>query len=244
MPEESPAVRVERVTKHYQRGQRQVLALDDLSLTVPRGEFLSIMGPSGSGKSTLLNLVAGLDTPTSGEIVIEGVPIAHMDDDAVTALRRTRLGLVFQFFNLLPSISALHNVILPLSAAGISRREANARALAALDLVGLRDRAGHLPEELSGGELQRVAIARALAIDPVIIMADEPTGNLDSLAGAEILALLRQYNRDRCVTIILVTHSHIAAAYGNRIVTLRDGAIVDEVVTRPPKEPPRLRPVS
>jgi putative ABC transport system ATP-binding protein len=150
---------------------------------------------------------------------------------------------VFQFFNLLPSISALENVALPLRASGVRRRAMLTRAEAALELVGLRDRSEHLPEELSGGEMQRVAIARALVIEPAIVLADEPTGNLDSVAGGEILGLLREYNRERGLTIVLVTHSAIAAAYGNRVITLRDGIIVDEVVNRPTKEPTHLRPV-
>jgi putative ABC transport system ATP-binding protein len=244
MAHKSPAIRVESVSKRYRRGHRDVLALDDLSLVVPRGEFLSIMGPSGSGKSSLLNLLAGLDTPTAGRIVVDDVPITGIGDDALTELRRTRLGIVFQFFNLLPSISALDNVALPLSAAGVAHTEAARRAQAALERVALADRRNHLPEELSGGEMQRVAIARALVIDPAIVLADEPTGNLDSWAGADILRLLRDYNRTQGVTIVLVTHSHTAAAYGDRLITLRDGKIVDDALTRPEKPAPHLRPVS
>ena len=172
------------------------------------------------------------------------VKLGSMADNALTQMRRTKVGIVFQFFNLLPSIAAVDNVALPLRAAGTSRATMLERAREALDAVGLADRANHRPFELSGGEMQRVAIARALVTDPAIIIADEPTGNLDSFAGGEILGLLRKYNRERGVTIVLVTHSHLAAAYGDRIVTLRDGQIVDETVNRPPKPAPQLRPVS
>jgi putative ABC transport system ATP-binding protein len=244
MTEQTPAVELRNVTKSYRRGLLDVPSLRELSLTVPRGEFLSIMGPSGSGKSTLLNLIAGLDTPSAGDVLVEGRSLGQLSDDAVTDLRRTRIGVVFQFFNLLPSITALDNVALPLRAAGASRSTMLKKARAALALVGLTDRAEHRPIQLSGGEMQRVAIARALVIEPAIIVADEPTGNLDSLAGGEILELLRDHNRERGVTIVLVTHSHIAAAYGDRIITLRDGQIVDEVITRPEKPAPHLRPVS
>ncbi len=238
------AVVLADVTKSYARGSATVSALRGVSLTIARGEFLSVMGPSGSGKSTLLNIVTGLDAPTSGDVWVDGQALAGMTDDALTDLRRTRIGVIFQFFNLLPTITAVENVALPLRATGASRRDMLERAEAALALVGLTDRGQHRPIELSGGEMQRVAIARALVIEPAIIVADEPTGNLDSVAGAEILDVLRQYNRTRDVTVILVTHSAIAAAYGDRVITLRDGAIVDEIITRPAKEAPRLRPVS
>jgi putative ABC transport system ATP-binding protein len=224
-PNEPPAIETVDVWKSYSRGHEQVAAVRGLSLVVSRGEFLSIMGPSGSGKTTLLNLMAGLDLPTEGQVLIEKVPLSSLGDDALTQLRRTKIGIVFQFFNLLPSISAIDNVALPLRAAGTSRATTLERAQEALALVGLTDRANHRPAELSGGEMQRVAIARALAIEPSVILADEPTGNLDSLAGGEILSLLRDYNHQRRVTVVLVTHSHVAAAYGDRIVTLRDGKI-------------------
>jgi putative ABC transport system ATP-binding protein len=237
------AVELRNVTKRYRRGQRDVVALQQLSLTVPRGEFLSIMGPSGSGKSTLLNLIAGLDVTTEGEVIVEGLPVAGMDDDALTDMRRTRVGLIFQFFNLLPNISALANVALPLRAAGVSRRAMLDRAQQALARVGLADRADHRPAELSGGEMQRVAVARALVIEPSTIVADEPTGNLDSIAGEDILRLIRRCNQERGVTVVLVTHSAIAAAYGDRVITLRDGRIVEDVLNRPPRPVGTLRPV-
>ena len=243
MTVDQAAIEVRDVWKSYRRSHEEVAAVRGLSLTVPRGEFLSIMGPSGSGKTTLLNLMAGLDMPTKGEVLIEGTPLTSLGDDALTQLRRTKVGIVFQFFNLLPSVSALDNVALPLRAAGASRALMSERAREALAAVGLSDRASHRPSELSGGEMQRVSIARALAIQPSIILADEPTGNLDSFAGGEVLRLLREYNRQRGVTIVLVTHSNVAAAYGDRIITLRDGRIEDEMVTRPPKPAPHLRPV-
>jgi putative ABC transport system ATP-binding protein len=233
MTDQTPAVELRAVTKRYRRGARDVVAVERLTLTVARGEFLSIMGPSGSGKSTLLNLISGLDVPTEGEVIVEGLPVAAMNDDQVTDMRRTRVGLIFQFFNLLPKVSALANVALPLRAAGVGRRPMMQRAQAALDLVGLGDRADHRPGELSGGEMQRVAVARALVIDPAIILADEPTGNLDSSTGEDVLRLIRQCNRDRGVSVVLVTHSPTAAAYADRVITLQDGAIVGDVINRP-----------
>jgi putative ABC transport system ATP-binding protein len=242
--ERPPAVELLNVTKVYRRSShREVIALNGFSVAVSSGEFVALTGPSGSGKSTVLNLIAGLDVPTEGTVSVQGRPLAGMTDRTWTDMRRSVVGIVFQFFNLLPSISALENVALPLRASGVRRRAMLTRAEAALELVGLRDRSEHLPEELSGGEMQRVAIARALVIEPAIVLADEPTGNLDSVAGGEILGLLREYNRERGLTIVLVTHSAIAAAYGNRVITLRDGIIVDEVVNRPTKEPTHLRPV-
>jgi putative ABC transport system ATP-binding protein len=213
------------VAKRYAQGPREVVALQAVSLTIRRGEFVALMGPSGSGKSTLLNLIAGLDAPSAGEIVLDGTPLSRLGDDALTDLRRTRIGIVFQLFNLLPSISALENVALPLRASGIAGRAAHERALRAIATVGLAARAGHLPEELSGGEMQRVAIARALAIEPVVILADEPTGSLDSETGLEILATLRRCVRDAGVTVLLVTHDASAAAHADRTVYMRDGAL-------------------
>ena len=237
------SIELVEVSKTYQRGGTEVRALREVSLAVPRGEFLSVMGPSGSGKSTFLNLVAGLDIASSGAVHVAGRALREMSDDALTDLRQTEVGVIFQFFNLLPNITAVDNVALPLRVLGGSRRETEERALAALSRVGLNGRAHHRPLQLSGGEMQRVAIARALAIEPTIILADEPTGNLDSLAGTDILELLREYNRERGVTVVLVTHSAIAAAYGDRIITLRDGRIVEETITRPERPAPQLRPV-
>lgn len=238
------AIEVVNVVKKYDRGARGVSALRGLSLEVPRGEFIAIMGPSGSGKSTLLNLIAGLDVPTEGDVRVLGTSLRTMNDRALTRMRRTCLGVVFQFFNLLPQLTALDNVSLPLRAGGVPRKIMRQRAQESLAAVGLSDRADHRPNELSGGEMQRVAIARALAIEPSIILADEPTGNLDSDAGAEILRILRESNQERRVTIVLVTHSAAAAAYGDRVVALHDGRIVEDTLNRPEKPKPQLRPVN
>ena len=239
-----PAVELIAVTKRYRRGLREVLALDRLSMTVPRGEFLSVTGPSGCGKSTLLNLIAGLDAANEGEIRVDGTSLSTMSDRELTAMRRTRVGVVFQFFNLLPHLTALDNVALPLRARGLRRRDMTDRARGALAAVDMADRADHRPLELSGGEMQRVAIARALAIEPTIILADEPTGNLDSSAGVEILQLLRACQQDQRMTIVLVTHSAVAAAYGDRVVALQDGRIVEDTINRPERPRPHLRPLS
>ncbi len=219
------------LTKRYAQGRRRVEALSDLSIEIHGGEFVSIMGASGSGKSTLLNLLVGLDEASAGEVYFEGQALSAMDDDQRTDLRRTRIGVVFQLFNLLPSIPAIENVALPLRASAVRRREMLERARAALAQVGLAERADHLPEQLSGGEMQRVAIARALAIEPALLVADEPTGNLDSETGVEILELLHACHRERGMTVLMVTHSPAAAAYGERILTMSDGRVVDEVRT-------------
>jgi putative ABC transport system ATP-binding protein len=237
------AVEFVDIAKSYRRARQEVAALRGVSLVVPAGQFLAIVGPSGSGKSTLLNLVSGLDQPDHGDILVDGTALSTMTDDRLTQMRRTRVGIVFQFFNLLPSITALENVALPLRATGMAHPEMLRRAHSVLDTVGLSHRADHLPLELAGGEMQRVAIARALVIEPKLILADEPTGNLDSLAGDDILQLLRRCNRDRHVTVMLVTHNAIAAAYSDRVVTLHDGRVIDDILNRPPKEPSRLRPV-
>ena len=240
----SVAIELRALTVRYQRGRTSVTALDAVSLEVPRGEFISIVGPSGSGKSTLLHVIAGLEEPTEGEVRVDGQSVGAMSDDELTDMRRTRVGIIFQFFNLLPNITAVNNVSLPLRMSGLSPHLSHTRAEAALARVGLDNQGHYRPAELSGGEMQRVAIARALAIEPSIILADEPTGNLDTLAGADILQLLRDSNQEHGVTVVLVTHSEIAAAYGDRIITLRDGRIVDDVITRPNKPAPHLRPVS
>lgn len=186
------------------------------------------MGPSGSGKSTLLHLIGGLDRPSSGEILVDGRLIGQMADDEVTLFRRAKIGFVFQFFNLLPTLTALENVMLPFVLDGRSRREAESRAEELLVKVGLERRGTHLPEEMSGGEIQRVAIARALALRPPILLADEPTGNLDSKTGADILSLLQRINKQDGCTIMMATHSQEAAAYGERTIFLRDGLVEKE----------------
>ncbi|MGE5307340.1 MAG: ABC transporter ATP-binding protein [Alphaproteobacteria bacterium] len=216
--------------KVYRQGDNEITALADVSLEIPRGAFAVVMGPSGSGKSTLLQLIGGLDRPSAGEILVDGRLIGQMADDEITLFRRTHIGFVFQFFNLLPTLTALENVALPFVLDGRSKAEADRGAAALLAKVGLEARRHHLPEEMSGGEIQRVAIARALAFNPPLVLADEPTGNLDSKTGHAILSLLRQINREEGCTIVMVTHSQEAASYGNRTIFVRDGRIEKESV--------------
>ncbi|MBE3073018.1 MAG: ABC transporter ATP-binding protein, partial [Acidobacteria bacterium] len=209
-------------------GKRQVTALDDVSLGIERGEMVSIIGPSGSGKSTLLNLIGGLDRPSAGEIDIDGRRLSGLSDDERTLVRRDKIGFIFQFFNLLPSLSALENVSLPLHLRGWSHRRSQARSRELLDLVQLGARIDHLPDELSGGERQRVAIARSLANSPPILLADEPTGNLDTHTGADILALIRDLHARLGTTVLLVTHDLTVARACPRTITLTDGRIVGD----------------
>ncbi len=221
-------IELRKASKRYQQGTREVYALQDVSLTIKSGEFLSIMGPSGSGKSTLLNLMGGLDQPTSGEIYFEGKSLHGISDNELTLIRRRKIGFIFQFFNLLPLLTAAENVGLPLLVDGLPFSEVKPKAEALLQKVGLGERTENRPEQLSGGEMQRVAIARALIANPAVILADEPTGNLDSHAGEEILFLLKSLN-DQNQTIILVTHDPRAAAYGSRIITLKDGKVSEDI---------------
>lgn len=218
-------IRFESVRKVYPQGDREVAALDGLTLDVPKGEFLAVMGPSGSGKSTFLHLSGGLDLPTSGTVSVEGRPTSGMSDDDLTLLRRRRVGLVFQFFNLIPTLRVIENISLPLLLDGRRQGEVRDRARALLERVGLTHRAEHFPEELSGGEMQRTAIARALIIDPVLLLADEPTGNLDSATGRGILEILRDVASKEGRTVVMVTHDSQAAAWGHRLVKLRDGRL-------------------
>ena len=217
-------IEIEGVTKLYQMGEETIRALRGVSLKIRRNEYLAIMGPSGSGKSTLMNMLGCLDTPTSGHYDFTGKHVAEMDDDELAGIRNREIGFVFQTFNLLPRSTALHNVELPLIYAGVGRAERLSRAREALEHVGLGDRVHHRPNELSGGQRQRVAIARALVTRPSIILADEPTGNLDSKTGVEILALFEQlYAQGN--TLIVVTHEEDVARHARRIVRLRDGLI-------------------
>ncbi len=213
------------VRKVYRHGDNEITALAGVSLEIPRGAFAVIMGPSGSGKSTLLHLVGGLDRPSSGDVLVDGRLIGQMADDEVTRFRRTRVGFVFQFFNLLPTLTALENITLPFVLDGRPKGEADRRAASLLAKVGLEERGDHLPEAMSGGEIQRVAIARALAFNPPLLLADEPTGNLDSKTGHAILSLLRQINQEDHCTIVMVTHSQEAANYGDRTIFVRDGRV-------------------
>ena len=226
----SPAmIELDRASKQFE-GSRRVTALDQISLTIPRGEMVSIIGPSGSGKSTLLNLVGGLDRPTAGEVRVDGEVLAGLSDDALTRVRRDKIGFIFQFFNLLPTLSCLENVGLPRHLRGWPRKKVDERARALLNLVQLGHRLSHLPDELSGGERQRVAIARALSIYPPIILADEPTGNLDTHTGEEILGLIRDLHSRLGSTVVIVTHDMHVAQSCQRTVALRDGRIVEDVV--------------
>ena len=227
-----PAVQIEGVSKHYAQGRAAVPAVRDLTLAVGRGEFLSIMGASGSGKSTLLNLMAGLDTPDSGRVVVAGQDLAALSDDARSDIRLHHVGIVFQNFNLFPTFTVEENVSWPLEFLGHGGRRARARAQELLAQVGVDgDAARRRPAELSGGEQQRVAIARALVTAPALLLADEPTGNLDSHTGQTILDLLRRLNDERALTVVMVTHSGFAATYGHRTVELCDGRIVREIDT-------------
>jgi putative ABC transport system ATP-binding protein len=231
-------IELHRVTKHF-AGKRQVTALEEVTLTIPRGEMVSIIGPSGSGKSTLLNLVGGLDRATSGEVRVDGEGLAGLSDDQLTRVRRDKIGFIFQFFNLLPTLSCLENVGLPLHLRGWSRAKVHERATELLTLVQLGHRMSHLPEELSGGERQRVAIARALSIYPPILLADEPTGNLDTHTGEDILALIRDLHDRLGSTIVIVTHDMHVAETCSRTIALRDGQVVEDI--RREQRPPAAR---
>ena len=209
-------------------GKRQVTALDGIDLAVARGEMVSIVGPSGSGKSTLLNLIGGLDRPSAGTVLIDGQDLSGLTDDGLTRVRRDKIGIVFQFFNLLPTLTCLENVSLPLHLRGWSRKKTAERARELLGLVQLAERLEHRPDELSGGERQRVAIARALSVYPPIVLADEPTGNLDTATGVEILRLMRDLHERLGATILVVTHDRSVAESCARTITLRDGRIVGD----------------
>lgn len=220
-----PLIVIENVTKVYRPGAEASTALRGVSLAVAPGEFVAIIGPSGSGKSTLLNMVAGLDKPTTGRVWVQGLEVSALDEERLARWRGRAVGIVFQFFQLLPTLTALENVMLAMELSGRFRGERRERALACLADVGVKELASHLPSELSGGEQQRVAIARALANDPPLLLADEPTGNLDSAAGAHIIDFLTELNR-RGKTVLLVTHELALAARARRIIEMRDGRIV------------------
>jgi putative ABC transport system ATP-binding protein len=220
-------LRVRALSKTYRRGRIDVAALRDVTFTLDGAGTIAVMGPSGSGKTTLLNLLAGFDRPDAGEVVVCGQRVADLAGEAVTTFRRRHIGFVFQFFNLLPAMTAWDNVALPLLAERLGRREIQRRTTTALDLVRMRHRATHRPDELSGGEQQRVAIARALVMRPRLVLADEPTGNLDSAAAGEILALFRDVVAAQGAGIVLVTHARVAADAMDRVLVMHDGRIVD-----------------
>ena len=220
-------IELQRVSKLFQ-GKRTVTALDQVDLTIAKGEMVALVGPSGSGKSTLLNLIGGLDQPTTGTITIDGAQLTGNSDDALTKVRRDKIGFIFQFFNLLPTLSAIENVAIPLHLRGWSKTKAHDRAKELLALVKLEKRFEHLPDELSGGERQRVAIARALSVYPPILLADEPTGNLDSATGLDILKLIHDVNTNLGATILVVTHDRGVAESCPRTISLRDGKIISD----------------
>jgi putative ABC transport system ATP-binding protein len=226
-------LQVQNLKKTYERGQQKVEALRGVSFTLTGGEFVSIMGPSGSGKSTLLHMIGGLDRPTSGSVTIANQNIESYSDDQLSLFRRQKLGFIFQFFNLLPTLTALENVALPLLLDGKKLKDIAPKAQDLLKLIGLEERVTHRPDELSGGEMQRVAIARALITDPLLILADEPTGNLDSKSGSIVLGILSQMAQSRGHTILMVTHDLRAASYANRLIKMRDGMIESDGAPSP-----------
>jgi putative ABC transport system ATP-binding protein len=221
-------IALESVTKQFD-GKRRVVALDRVTLAIDAGDMVSIIGPSGSGKSTLLNLMGGLDRPTSGTVSVDGAALVELSDDELAKVRRDKIGFIFQFFNLLPTLTCLENVGLPLHLRGWPRRKVDDRARELLSLVQLEHRLSHLPDELSGGERQRVAIARALSVYPPVLLADEPTGNLDSRTGEEILSLIRDLHARLRSTVIIVTHDMKVAESCSRTIALRDGRVVQDI---------------
>lgn len=228
-------ISLDKIVKNYYIGSITVEALRSVDIDIKQNEFVAIMGPSGSGKSTLMNLVGALDTPTSGEYVLNGTDVSQMDDNRLAEIRNREIGFIFQTFNLLPRYTALENVMLPLIYAGVNKSERSERAKTTLDEVGLGDRMDHKPNELSGGQRQRVAVARALVNDPSIILADEPTGNLDSKTSVDIMKLFGQIH-DRGNTIILVTHEEDIARYAHRIIRLLDGEIDKIEINKNPRK--------
>ena len=219
-------LKVENLTKVYGKGDNKVVALDNVSFTVEKGEFVAIVGASGSGKSTLLHLLGGVDKPTSGKVFIDGTDIFNLNDDKLSIFRRRQVGLIYQFYNLLPILNVEENIVLPMSLD--NRKVSKEKISKLLDTLGLKERKNHLPNELSGGQQQRVAIGRALITNPTIVLADEPTGNLDSKSSDEIVSLLKKTNKDLKQTIIMITHNLEIAAIADRIIKIEDGKIVEE----------------
>ncbi len=228
-----PLVQAQGLTKIYGSGDTAVIALDHVNLNVNAGEFVAVMGPSGCGKSTLLHLIGGLDRPSEGRVIIDGTPLADMSDDALTELRRRKIGFVFQFYNLIPVLNAAENAALPVTLDGATPAQAGAKAAEWLGRFGLGDRLSSRPDQLSGGQQQRVAVARALVAEPALILADEPTGNLDTRSGDEIASLLREVSKKYGRTVMMVTHDPRIAAYADRIVFLKDGKVLDDTLLEP-----------
>ncbi|MGB8339267.1 MAG: ABC transporter ATP-binding protein [Burkholderiales bacterium] len=238
MPTITPIVEIRHIVKSYQRGEQHVPVLRDISLNIYKGDFLALMGPSGSGKSTLLNLIAGIDKPDSGELLVEGVDITRLGEGQLADWRASHVGFIFQFYNLMPVLTAFENVELPLTLTSLGRRERRERTELALDMVGLADRMTHYPNELSGGQQQRVAIARSIISDPTLIVADEPTGDLDHASAADILDLLDRLTSELRKTIIMVTHDPRAASRARRVHHLEKGVLIEseennQLVTSP-----------
>jgi putative ABC transport system ATP-binding protein len=219
-------IELKNIEKEYDLGPVKLKVLNDINLNIKKSEMVSIMGPSGSGKSTMLHMLGCLDRPTKGKVIIDGVDVSKLNDDELAKIRRERIGFIFQFFYLIPSLTALKNVELPMTFVNGSAKERERKAKELLKMVGLEDRMGHKPSQLSGGESQRVAIARALANDPQIILADEPTGNLDSKSGKEVMEILKNLNKQRKVTLIIVTHDPFIARITEKIINLKDGKII------------------
>jgi len=224
---DQPIVQIRELSKVFRHGDIEVVALNGISLDIGRGEFVALMGPSGSGKSTLLHIIAGIDRPTSGRCVVEGTDVSDLSETELAAWRKQHVGFVFQTFNLIPVLTAFENVELPLLLTGLTGSERRDHVEAALELVGLTDRMRHLPRQLSGGQEQRVAIARALVTDPTLLVADEPTGNLDAHSAADVLGLLQTLNRDAGKTVVMVTHDPKAAAHARRMVHLEKGELLN-----------------
>jgi putative ABC transport system ATP-binding protein len=232
-----PIISVRNLMKTYLMGEIEVQALRGVSFDIDKGEFVAIMGPSGSGKSTLMNLLGCLDTPTDGEYILDGLPVEQLDKDLLSAVRNRKIGFIFQQFNLLPRSTALENVELPLIYKGnVKKAERHERAAAALEIVGLGDRMEHRPRELSGGQQQRVAIARALVTKPAILLADEPTGNLDSHSSEEVMGVFEELNRQG-ITVVLVTHEHDVAFHAQRVITVRDGLLASDKLNADDRRP-------
>jgi putative ABC transport system ATP-binding protein len=219
-------IELKNIEKEYDLGPVKLKVLNGINLNIKKSEMVSIMGPSGSGKSTMLHMLGCLDRPTKGKVIIDGVDVSKLNDDELAKIRRERIGFIFQFFYLIPSLTALKNVELPMTFVNGSAKERERKAKELLKMVGLEDRMGHKPSQLSGGESQRVAIARALANDPQIILADEPTGNLDSKSGKEVMEILKNLNKQRKVTLIIVTHDPFIARITEKIINLKDGKII------------------